>query len=354
MGLLAIALPAALPVPGYAQQGNAPGVTATEITIGQTMPYSGPASVSGANGIADQALMKSVNDQGGINGRKINLISRDDAYSPPQTLEQTRKLVRTRHPAIAFIFRSMGTPTNTAIAKYLNDRKIPQLFIGSSATEWNDPVHRPYSMGGAISYQMEAGIYARYAMQAKPDAKIAVLYQNDDLGKDYYAGLKKALGAGAADHIVKDASFEITDPTVDSQIVTLQSSGADVFFIFATVRPTSQAIRKSYDIDWKPLTFIIANANTVAGTLKPAGLEKSVGIVTGTYVKDPSDPQWKDDPGMKEWNAFMDKYLPDANKNDITNVLSPTIDQNDDPDPEASGQRFEPRQHHEAGDQPVP
>jgi branched-chain amino acid transport system substrate-binding protein len=325
MGLLAIALPAALPVPGYAQQGNAPGVTATEITIGQTMPYSGPASVSGANGIADQALMKSVNDQGGINGRKINLLSRDDAYSPPQTLEQTRKLVE--QDGVAFIFRSMGTPTNTAIAKYLNDRKIPQLFIGSSASDWNDPTHRPYSMGGAISYQMEAGIYARYALQSKPDAKIAVLYQNDDLGKDYYAGLKKALGDSASQHIVKDASFEITDPTIDSQIVTLQSSGADVFFIFATVRPTSQAIRKSFDIDWKPLTFIIANANTVAGTLKPAGLEKSVGVITGTYVKDPSDPQWKDDPGMKEWNVFMDKYLPDANKNDITNVLSPTIGQ---------------------------
>ena len=289
------------------------------------MPYSGPASVSGANGVADQALMKSVSDQGGINGRKIDLLSLDDAYSPPQTLSQTRKLVE--EDGVAFIFRSMGTPTNTAIAKYLNDRKIPQLFIGSSATEWNDPVHRPYSMGGAISYQMEAGIYARYAMQAKPDAKIAVLYQNDDLGKDYYAGLKKALGAGAADHIVKDASFEITDPTVDSQIVTLQSSGADVLFVFATVRPTSQAIRKSYDIGWHPLTFIIANANTVAGTLRPAGLDKSVGVVTGTYVKDPFDPQWQDDPGVKEWNAFMDKYLPNADKRDITNVLSHSIGQ---------------------------
>jgi branched-chain amino acid transport system substrate-binding protein len=180
-------------------------------------------------------------------------------------------------------------------------------------------------MGGSISYQMEAGIFGRHALAAKPDAKMAVLYQNDDLGKDYYAGLKKALGENAQRHIVKDASFEISDPTVDSQIVTLQASDADVLFIFATVRPTSMAIRKTYDIGWKPLTFIINNANTVAGTLKPVGLEKAVGIVTGTYVKDPFDPQWKDDPGVKEWNAFMDKYLPNADKGDIVNVLSPTI-----------------------------
>lgn len=302
-----------------------PGVTDTEIKIGQTMPYSGPASVSGANGIADQALMKSVNDQGGINGRKINLISLDDAYSPPKTLEQTRKLVE--QEGVAFIFRSIGTAPNTAIAKYLNDRKIPQLFIGSSASDWNDPVKRPYTMGGSISYQLEAAIFARHALAEKPNAKMAVLYQNDDLGKDYYAGLKKELGDKARDHIVKDASFEISDPTVDSQIVALQDSGADVLFIFATVRPTSMAIRKSFDIGWRPLTFIINNANTVSGTLRPAGLEKSIGIVTGTYVKDPFDPQWKDDPGVKEWNVFMDKYLPNADKGDIVNVLSHTIGQ---------------------------
>ncbi|HWE73098.1 MAG TPA: ABC transporter substrate-binding protein [Stellaceae bacterium] len=305
----------------YAQQ--APGVSATEIKIGQTMPYSGPASVSGANGVADIAFTQSINDQGGINGRKINLTSLDDAYTPPTTVAQTRKLVESE--GVAFIYRSLGTAPNLAVSQYLNDHKIPQLFIGSSSSAWNDQQKRPYSMGGSISYEMEAGIYARYALSVKPNAKIAVLYQNDDLGKDYYAGLKKALGDKGSQYIVKDVSLEITDATVSSQIVTLQSSGADVLFVFATVRPTSQAIRQAFDLGWKPLIFIINNANTVAGTLKPAGLEKSVGVVSGTYVKDPFDPAWKDDPGVKEWTAFMDKYLPKANKTDIVNVLSPTI-----------------------------
>ncbi len=302
---------------------QAPGVTDTTIKIGQTVPYSGPASVSGANGVADVAFTKSINDQGGINGRKIELQSLDDAFSPPKTIEQTRALVEQEQ--VAFIYRSIGTATQVAISKYLNDRKVPQLFIGSSASAWNDPVNHHYSMGGAISYEMEAAIYARYAVSAKPNAKMAVLYQNDDLGKDFYSGLKKALGDKAEKYIIKDASLQVTDPTVDSQIVTLQDSGADVLFVFATVRPTSQAIRKAYDIGWKPMIFIINNANTVAGTLKPAGLDKSVGVVSGTYVKDPFDPQWKNDPGVVAWNAFMDKYLPAADKTDIVNVLSPTI-----------------------------
>jgi branched-chain amino acid transport system substrate-binding protein len=306
-----------------AQKKYEQGVSDTEIKIGQTMPYSGPASFSGANGIADQAFINWANDQGGVGGRKIALISLDDSYSPPRTVEQTRRLVE--QDGVAFIYRSLGTAPNTAIAKYLNNRKIPQLFIGSSATGWNDPENRPYSMGGSISYQMEAGIYARYALSMKPDAKIAVLYQNDDFGKDYYAGLKKALGDQVSRFVVKDESLEVSDPTVDSQIVALRGSGADVLFIFATVRPTSLAIRKTYDIGWSPLKFIVSNANTVSGTLRPAGLEKSVGIVTGTYVKDPFDPQWKDDPGVKEWNEFMDKYLPNADKSDVVNVLSPTI-----------------------------
>jgi branched-chain amino acid transport system substrate-binding protein len=320
---IAAALLIAAASSAFAQNAAPPGVTDTTIKIGQTVPYSGPASVSGANGVADVAYTKWINDQGGINGRKIDLLSLDDAYSPPKTIEQTRELVE--EEGVSFIYRSIGTAPNAAIAKYLNDRKIPQLFIGSSATDWNDPVNRHYSMGGSISYEMEAGIYARYAVAAKPDAKIAVLYQNDDLGKDYYTGLKKALGDQVARYVVKDASLQVTDPTIDSQIVTLQESGADVLFVFATVRPTSQAIRKAYDIGWKPMIFIINNANTVAGTLKPAGLDKSVGVISGTYVKDPFDPQWKDDPGVKEWNAFMDKYLPNADKTDVVNVLSPTI-----------------------------
>lgn len=283
---------------------QAPGVTDTTIKIGQTVPYSGPASVSGANGVADVAFTKSINDQGGINGRKIELQSLDDAFSPPKTIEQTRALVEQEQ--VAFIYRSIGTATQVAISKYLNDRKVPQLFIGSSASAWNDPVNHHYSMGGAISYEMEAAIYARYAVSAKPNAKMAVLYQNDDLGKDYLAGIKETTGTKT--QIVAAVSYEITDPTVDSQIATLQASGAEVFASFSTPKATSQAIRRAFDTGWKPQIIIPLIVAQIDGTLKPAGLDKAVGVISEVAIKDAADPQWAKDPDMIAFQAWRTKY----------------------------------------------
>ena len=302
-----------------ADKRYAPGITDTEIKIGQTMPYSGAASAWGADGLAELAYFNMLNDQGGVNGRKIRLISLDDAYSPPKTVEQTRKLVE--QDQVAFIFSSLGTPTNTAIQKYLNERKVPQLFVATGASKWADPKHFPWTMGWQPSYATEARIYGRYILEHKPDAKIAVLYQNDDYGKDYLAGLKDGLGDKYAVMVLGAASYEVTDPTVDSQIVTLQATGADVFVDIAGPKFAAQAIRKAYDIGWRPLHFLNTVGSAVGAVLQPAGLEKSVGIVTARYYKDPSDPQWKDDPAFHEWLAWMRKYNPDANLNDYYNVL---------------------------------
>ena len=298
---------------------NAPGVSDTEITIGQTMPYSGAASAWGADGLAELAYFKMLNERGGVNGRKIRLISLDDGYSPAKTVEQTRKLVEQEQ--VAFIFSPLGTPTNTAIQKYLNQRKVPQLFVATGASKWADPQHFPWTMGWQPSYATEARIYGRYILEHKPDAKIAVLFQNDDYGKDYLAGLKDGLGDKYAKMVVAEASYEVTDPTVDSQIVTLQATGADVFVDIAGPKFAAQAIRKAYDIGWRPLHFLNSVGSAVGAVLQPAGLEKSVGIVTARYYKDPSDPQWKGDPAFQEWLAWMNKYNPDANVNDYYNVL---------------------------------
>ena len=260
-----------------------------------------------------------LNDQGGVNGRKIRLISLDDAYSPPKTVEQTRKLVEQEQ--VAFIFSPLGTSTNTAIQKYLNERKVPQLFVATGASKWADPKHFPWTMGWQPSYATEARIYGRYILEHKPDAKIAVLFQNDDYGKDYVSGLKDGLGGKYAKMVVGEASYEVTDPTVDSQIVTLQATGADVFVDIAGPKFAAQAIRKAYDIGWRPMHFLNTVGSAVGAVLQPAGLEKSVGIVTARYYKDPSDPQWKDDPAFQEWLAWMKKYNPDANVNDYYNVL---------------------------------
>ena len=289
---------------------NAPGITKDEIKIGQTMPYSGPASAYGAIGKAELAYFKMINDQGGVNGRKINLLSLDDGYQPPKTVEQIRRLVEQEE--VAFIFQSLGTPTNTAIHKYLNDRKVPQLFVATGATKWADPQHFPWTMGWQPNYQTEAHIYAKYILANKPDAKIGILYQNDDYGKDYVIGLKDALGAKYAAMVAKEASYETSDPTIDSQIVTLQASGADVFLNVTTPKFAAQAIRKAYDIGWRPLQVLNNVSISVGAVLEPAGLEKSVGLITADYRKDASDPRWKDDPGYKQWLAFMQKYLPDA------------------------------------------
>jgi branched-chain amino acid transport system substrate-binding protein len=296
-----------------------PGISDTEIKLGQTMPYSGPASAWGAIGLAELAYMKMINDQGGVNGRRIRLISLDDAYSPPKTVEQTRKLVEQEQ--VALMFSTLGTATNTAVQKYLNERKAPQLFISTGASKWADPEHFPWTMGWQPNYQTEARIYAHYIREQRPDGKIAVLYQNDDYGKDYLQGLKDGLGDNYASMVTAVATYEVTDPTIDSQIVTLHASGADIFVDITGPKFAAQAIRKVYDIGWRPLHFLNAVGSAVGAVLEPAGLEKSVGIITARYYKDPSDPQWRSEPAFQEWLAWMQRYNPEGNLSDYYNVL---------------------------------
>ncbi|HEY6521591.1 MAG TPA: ABC transporter substrate-binding protein [Roseiarcus sp.] len=290
-----------------ARADNAPGVTDTEIKIGQTMPYSGPASAYGVIGRTETAYFKMINEQGGVNGRKINLISLDDGYSPPKTVEQTRRLVEDEK--VAFIFNSLGTPPNVAIRQYLNDNKIPQLFVATGAAIFADPQHFPWTIGWQPSYVTEAKIFAKHILKTKPDAKIAILYANDGFGKEYLAGLKEGLGADHAGMLIKEASYENSEPTVDSQVVTLQGSGADVFLIAATPKFAAQAIRKTFDIGWTPVRYMTDVSQSIASVMKPAGLDKSKGVITAVYGKDPTDARWKDDPGFKEYAAFIEKYM---------------------------------------------
>jgi branched-chain amino acid transport system substrate-binding protein len=300
----------------------APGVSDTEIRLGQTMPYSGPASVYGQIGKAEAAYIQMINDRGGVNGRKITLISLDDGYSPPKTVEQTRKLVEREQ--VAFIFSSLGTPTNLATRKYLNEHKVPQILTGTGADQFSDPEHYPWTTPYVPSYWTEGSVYGKYILAHKPDARIAVIYQNDDLGKDLLQGLRLGLGSAAPRLIVATASYEVTDPTVDSQIAALQGEGADTLFTAATPKFAAQAIRKVYDIGWRPLHFLNYTGSAVSAVLIPAGLEKSVGLISSAYQKDPTDPQWLDDPGYKEWRAWMAKYLPDANIAELYNVTGYT------------------------------
>ncbi len=300
-----------------AQKKYGPGVTDTEIKIGQTMPYSGPASAYGAIGKAELAYFQMINDQGGINGRKINLLSLDDGYSPPRAVEQVRKLIE--EDQVLALFQTLGTPTNSAIHKYVNAMKVPHLFLATGATKWGDPKNFPWTIGFQPNYQIESRIYAKYILKSKPGAKIAVLYQNDDYGKDYLRGLKDGLGDKTG-MIVAEASYEVTDPTVDSQIVSLKASGADVLFTIATPKFAAQAIRKVYDTGWRPLHFINNVASSVGAVLSPAGLDKSVGLITALYFKDPTDPQWDKDPGMRRWREFMNKYMPGADQADFNYV----------------------------------
>jgi branched-chain amino acid transport system substrate-binding protein len=297
-----------------AKADNAPGVTDTEIKIGQTMPYSGPASAYGVIGRTETAYFKMINEQGGVNGRKINLISLDDAYSPPKTVEQVRRLAEDEK--VAFLFQTLGTPCNAAIRQYCNDNKIPQLFVSTGAAMFSDPKHFPWTSGYNPNYQTEAHIYAKNILATKPDAKIAVLYQNDSFGKDYLIGLKDALGDKASSMIVKEASYETSEPTVDSQVVTLQGSGADLFLIAATPKFAAQAIRKSYDLGWNAVRYLTNVSVSIATILKPAGLEKSKGLISGGYVMDVSDPHWKDQPSIKQWKDFTDKYMSSAEYGD--------------------------------------
>jgi branched-chain amino acid transport system substrate-binding protein len=282
-----------------------PGVTDKEIKIGNTNPYSGPASAYGTIGKTINAYFKMVNEQGGINGRQVNFISYDDGYSPPKTVEMARKLVE--QDQVLFLFQTLGTPSNTAIHKYMNTQKVPQLHVATGATKWNDPKNFKWTMGWQPNYQDEAKAYVRYLLKTKPDAKIGVLYQNDDYGKDYLKGLKDGLGDKAKSMIVAEVSYEVADPTVDSQIVQLQQSGANVFFNITTPKFAAQAIRKVYDIGWKPLHFLNNVSTGVASVLKPAGFEKAVGVISTAYLKDPTDKQWADDQAMKTWQEFMKK-----------------------------------------------
>jgi branched-chain amino acid transport system substrate-binding protein len=311
--------------PALADKKYGPGASDAEIKIGQSMPYSGPASAYGTTGKAEAAYFAKVNAEGGINGRKINLISLDDAYSPPKTVEQTRRLVEQEQ--VLLLFGTLGTPTNTAIHKYTNTKQLPQLFIATGATRFNDPQHFPWTMGWQPNLQRVASVYAHYLLNTRPAAKIAVLYQNDDFGKDYLKGLHEGLGDRAKAMIVAEVSYEVTDPTVDSQIVTLQSSGADVLMNFATPKFSSQAIRKAYDIGWHPVQFLNTASASITATLIPAGLDKSVGVITAEYLKDPTDPQWRNDVGAKEFHAWMKQYNPTADPADSLNAFGYSVAQ---------------------------
>ena len=302
-----------------------PGASDTEIKIGNTMPYSGPASAYGAVGKAEAAYFAMINDQGGINGRKINFITRDDGYSPPKTVELVRQLVE--QDQVLLLFNTLGTPPNSAIRGYLNDNKVPQLFVATGADKWNDPKHYPWTMGWLPSYRVEARIYARYILKNLPNAKIAVLYQNDDFGKDYLVGLREGLGDKADKMIVATKTYETTDPTVDSQIVALQGSGADVLLTAAIPKFAAQAIRKIYDIGWKPTHFLTNVSASVKAVMQPAGPEKAVGIISAAYLKEPTDPQWQDTPEYKEWLAWMKKYNTSANVADGNNVYGYSVAQ---------------------------
>src|SRR6266404_588511 len=310
----ALAVLAASSSGALAQKKYDTGATDTEIKIGNIMPYSGPASAYGVIGKTEAAYFKKINDAGGINGRKINFISYDDGYSPPKTVEQARKLVESDE--VLFIFNSLGTPPNTAIQKYMNSKKVPQLFVATGATKWNDPKEFPWTMGWKPNYQSESQIYAKYILKEKPEAKIAVLYQNDDYGKDYLKGLKDGLGAKAASMIIAEDGYEVSEPTIDSHIVKLKAAGADVFVNFSSAKFAAQAIKKIADLGWKPLHIVSNVSASVGGVIKPAGFENAQDLISAQYTKDGVDPLWKDDPEVKQFVAFMDKWFPEGNKAD--------------------------------------
>lgn len=314
-GLLVAA--AALPT-AWAQKKYDPGASDTEIRIGQTMPYSGPASAYGSQGKTTLAYFKILNAKGGINGRKVNLISLDDGYSPPKTIEQTRKMVE--QDEVLAIMNALGTPTNSATHKYLNQKKVPQLLISSGASKWNDPKNHPWSTPFFPPYIEEGMIYAKHILANHPTAKIAVLSQNDDSGRDYVKGFKQGLGAKVG-QIVKEVTYEVTDPTVESQIIDLKASGADTFFLMATPKFGAQAIRKVGELGWKPRFYVVSVSSSQATVLEPAGLQNSTGLITAMALKLAGDPTWDNDPGMKEFLAFMKQWMPEGNPMDSSSVL---------------------------------
>jgi branched-chain amino acid transport system substrate-binding protein len=307
--------------PAAAQKKYDPGASDTEIKVGNIMPYSGPLSAYALIGRTQAAFFRMINEQGGINGRKINFISYDDAFSPPKTVEQARKLVESDE--VLLIFQSLGTPTNNAIQKYLDQKKVPQLFVATGATKFGDPKNFPWTMGWQPTYQTEGHIYARYILENLPNGKIGILYQNDDSGRDYLKGLKDGLGVEASKRmIVAELPYDPSDPTVDSQVVALKTLGADIFFDEASPKFAAQAIRKAAEIGWKPTLFLASVSNSVGSVLKPAGLENSKGILSSAYLKDPTDPTWKNDPAIKQWSEFMDKYFPEGDKSSSFTVYA--------------------------------
>ncbi|WP_407193413.1 ABC transporter substrate-binding protein [Bradyrhizobium sp. STM 3566] len=316
---LALALIAASASTASAQKKYDTGATGTEIKIGNIMPYSGPASAYGIIGRTEAAYFKKVNDEGGINARKINFISYDDAYSPPKTVEQARKLVESDE--VLLIFNSLGTPSNSAIQKYMNSKKVPQLFVATGATKWNDPKDFPWTMGWQPNYQSETQIYAKYILKEMPNAKIAVLFQNDDYGKDYLKGLKDGLGAKAASMIVAEESYETSEPTIDNHIVKLKATGADIFVNITTPKFAAQAIKKNAEIGWKPIHFLNNVSASVGSVIKPAGFENAQGIISAAYLKDTTDAQWANDAGMKAFLDFMTKYFPEGDKTDNGTIV---------------------------------
>jgi branched-chain amino acid transport system substrate-binding protein len=305
--------------PGAAQKKYDPGASDTEIRVGNIMPYSGPQSVYAQVGRTEAAVFQMINDRGGINGRMINFISYDDAWSPPKTVEQARKLVESDE--VLLIFGGAGTQTNNAIQKYMNQKKVPQLFVASGGSKFGDYKMFPWTIGWPPTYETEGRIYARYILDNLPHGKIAILYQNDDSGRDYLRGLKDGLGEDAAKRmIVAEISYDLSEPTVDSKVVALKTSGADIFFDEASPKFAAQAIKKAAEIGWKPTLFLASISNSVGSVLKPAGLDNSRGIISSNYLKDPTDPTWKDDPAIKEWSAFMDQYFPEGDKSSTFNV----------------------------------
>src|SRR5262252_3185959 len=312
---LAVALSASS---AYAQKKYDTGASDTEIKIGQTVPFSGPASAYATIGKTQAAYFNMINEQGGVNGRKINLIQYDDAYSPPKAVEQVRKLVESDE--VLLTFQIIGTPSNAAVQKYLNAKKVPQLFAATGASKFTDPKNFPWTMGFNPNYFVEGRIYGQYILKEHPNAKIGILYQNDDLGKDYLNGIKAGLGNKASKMIVAEASYEVSDPTIDSQVLKIKDAGADLFYSASTPKQAAQAIRKIHELNWKPVHIVDINASPVSATLQPAGLEASKGVISVNYGKDPADPTWKDDPGLKKYFAFMEKYYPEGDKLNTVNT----------------------------------
>jgi branched-chain amino acid transport system substrate-binding protein len=306
-----------------AQNKNGPGVTDTEILIGQTNPYSGPLSAYGTQGRAESAYYNMINEEGGVNGRKIRLLSLDDGYSPPKTVEQHRRLVE--GDEVLGVVGTMGTPTNSAIVKYMNSKSVPHIFIATGASKWGDYKDYPWTMGWYPTYRSEGAIYGKYVRENIKDAKVAILSQNDDYGKDFVAGFKAGLGDAADKLIVKELTYEVSEPTIDSQIITLKASDANVLFSASTAKAAAQTIRKAGELDWHPTHFLVQNANSISTVLTPAGLENSKGLISTAYIKDPVDPQFANDAGIKWYLGFMKKYYPEGDVNDPQNEIGVSI-----------------------------